>query len=331
VGEQAPPHKKKIDKTMNTVSEFFDAWEFFRSAALSGAIAGALLGALGTYILLKRMVFLSAALSQISAAGIALGFLIQAIFLNAAAHHDHGLAPDDTFCLHDLLLSPVVSASVLSILTLIIVNRCSQKVRTNDAIIAFVYLVGTAATLLIGTHIVAEIQDIQQLLVGNAVIVSNEDFHGLILLAIPILFLHIILRRGFESAAFFPESSRIAAIPVKTLNLLLLLSLALAIAYTTRLLGALPVFALSVLPAMAARPLARNIHSMFYIAALIGALSGFFGYLAAFVCNFPVGPTQAAVAALCLPLAYAARTAIQVTRRHTTPANKFTPQRRISP
>jgi len=316
---------------MNTVSDFFDAWEFFRSAALSGAIAGALLGALGTYILLKRMVFLSAALSQISAAGIALGFLGQAIFLNTAAHHDHDLAPG-AFCLPAFLFSPAVSASILGILTLLIVNRFSQKARANDAIIAFVYLVGAAGTLLIGTRIVAEVQDIQQLLVGNAVILSREDFHGLILLAIPLFLLHIILRRGFEAAAFFPETSRIAAIPTKTLNFLLLLSLALAIAYTTRLLGALPVFALSVLPAMAARPLARNIHSMFYIAALIGALSGFGGYLAAFLYEFPVGPTQAAVAALCLPLAYFARAMVLVIRRRATPA---TPQihttRRISP
>src|SRR4051812_26623573 len=55
----------------------FEAWELFRDPALSGAAAGALLGWLGVYVVLRRMVFLSAALSQAAGLGVTLAFYAQ--------------------------------------------------------------------------------------------------------------------------------------------------------------------------------------------------------------------------------------------------------------
>ena len=46
------------------VSDFFAAWELFREPALAGAVAGLLLGWVGLYVALRRMVFLSAAMTQ---------------------------------------------------------------------------------------------------------------------------------------------------------------------------------------------------------------------------------------------------------------------------
>ena len=47
-----------------SLSQFIEAWELFQYAALSGTIAGALLGFLGVYVVLRRLVFLTAAVSQ---------------------------------------------------------------------------------------------------------------------------------------------------------------------------------------------------------------------------------------------------------------------------
>ena len=61
-----------------TLSTFFDAWELFRAPALGGVFAGALLGALGVYIVLRRMVFVSAALAQTAGLGVTLSFFANA-------------------------------------------------------------------------------------------------------------------------------------------------------------------------------------------------------------------------------------------------------------
>ena len=53
---------------------FLDGWELFADATLTGTIAGAILGFLGVYVVLRRMVFLTAALSQVAGLGVVLAF-----------------------------------------------------------------------------------------------------------------------------------------------------------------------------------------------------------------------------------------------------------------
>ncbi len=83
---------------------------------------------------------------------------------------------------------------------------------------------------------------------------------------------------------------------------LLLLLVTSVVSAATRALGA-PVFAFSVLPAVAALMVTSRLSLVFPLALLLGALSGAGGYLAAFVLEFPVGASQTAVAVALVLLA----------------------------
>ena len=87
-------------------------------------------------------------------------------------------------------------------------------------------------------------------------------------------------------------------LPVRGLELGLFVGLGFGLAVSTRVLGALPTFAFTVLPALAAVNIAPNIRACLIIAALFGAVSGFGGYLLAFLFEFPVGATQTLLAAI---------------------------------
>ncbi len=268
---------------MDKLNLFFESWEFFQEAAISGLLAGMLLGATGIYILLGRMVFLSAALSQTASAGVAFALWLPALL----GLHIHDTTP---WYLHPILIS-----FILTLCIFLAVSIQMRKTRFPDALLAALYLGGGAATILIGKKIVHEIQDIQQLLIGNAVLVEHQDYIGLIVIAAILLSLFIYCHRGFEAASFSPDAAQVAGIPVTALNMIKFIALVLAITYTTRMMGAMPVFALSCLPAVAARH-APNVRTMFFIALFIGACCGFGGYIAAFIFDFPVGPTQTALA-----------------------------------
>src|SRR5207253_1289320 len=58
-------------------SQFLEAWDLFRDPVITGMLAGLLLGFLGVYIVLRRMVFVSAAISQSAALGVSLTFLAE--------------------------------------------------------------------------------------------------------------------------------------------------------------------------------------------------------------------------------------------------------------
>lgn len=81
-------------------------------------------------------------------------------------------------------------------------------------------------------------------------------------------------------------------------QLILTLSLAITVAVAIKVVGVLLIAALLIIPAAAARSLARTPEAMALIAAGIGALSAVAGLRAAYVLDTPAGPSIVCVAAL---------------------------------
>ena len=96
--------------------------------------------------------------------------------------------------------------------------------------------------------------------------------------------------------------------PVKFLDALLFMSMGLTIAISTKTIGALPVFAYTVLPPAAALCLTQNIKTIFILAPTLGAATAFFGYYLSFIWELPTGActTGLGVAAFGVPMTVAA-------------------------
>ncbi|MCA9559933.1 MAG: metal ABC transporter permease, partial [Myxococcales bacterium] len=129
-------------------------------------------------------------------------------------------------------------------------------------------------------------------LFGTAVAVVPEDFHRVVAVAAVLLILHGWWWRGFAAVSFDPDGARVRGLPARGLDVLLFAPLAVAVSVTTRVIGALPTFAFSVLPAVAALRLAPNVPTALMLAGVVGAGTGFAGYVLAFLWELPVGATQ---------------------------------------
>ncbi len=81
-------------------------------------------------------------------------------------------------------------------------------------------------------------------------------------------------------------------------QLILTLSLAITVAVAIKVVGVLLIAALLIIPAAAARGLARTPEAMAVIAAVIGALSAIAGLRGAYVFDTPAGPSIVCVAAI---------------------------------
>jgi zinc transport system permease protein len=271
-----------------TLSAFFAGWDLFRESALSGAIAGALLGWLGVYVVLGRIVFLAAALPQAAGLGVALALAAQA-----------------RLGLPAWVPAPILgSVTVAGLATALL---ASGRRMHRDGMLGLVYAVGAAGTLAVGTRIAADVHEIDDLLFGSGVAVVPEEFRAFAATAAAILALHAWWMRGLSAAAIDPEAARVRGMPVTLLRLVLFGTLAVAVSAGTRVLGALPVFALTVLPPLAALRVSASVPQALVLSAVLGAISGFGGYVAAFLWRLPVGPAQALVAAAILGVAVAAR------------------------
>src|SRR5690606_8100699 len=156
-----------------------------------------------------------------------------------------------------------------------------------DSVLGGLFLIGAAGTLAVGTRILQDVADIDSLLFGSAVAVTPADLTVTAWVFGAAVLLHAVLWRGFAAVSFSLADARVRGIPVRALEATLFLTFAVTLSVGTRVIGALPVFALSVLPAVVGARLAKNLPMALVASGLIGALAGLYGYLLAFFLELP--------------------------------------------
>lgn len=261
-----------------TIQEYFSLWSLFGDATLTGAFLGMALGVLGVHVILRRMVFLTAAVSQTASLGVVL-----AVFIASGTAFS-------------FILTPTVGAFIMTLGTLGVVHAGRRSIgETSDALLGVMYLLGAAGTAVLAARVQMELQDLNAMLFGTAVAVLREDFIMVATVCTITLLLQAWWWRGFVAATMDADGAHVRGLPVRLLDAALFLSLALLIALSTRVLGPLPTFAFSVLPPFAALRLSKNIPEALILATVLGGLTGFLGYMIATIADSSVGATQTLV------------------------------------
>jgi zinc transport system permease protein len=303
-----------------TWQELWSNLAIFKDAIWAGGLSGLLLGFIGVHVVLRRMVFASSAIAQAAALGVASSFWVSALVdpVRHAAGHTAGPA---AHLLPSLLFEPVLWAIAASLLaTLVFIANPVHLHLTRESLIGLVFLLGGAGTVIVGSRISQEAHDLAAILFGSAVVVQPIDFYLVLSATIVLVGGHLLLFRPLLFVGYDPMGARVQGMPVRPLNAFLFVSIGLAVALCTRALGALPVFAFSVLPAMTALVLTSRIALVFGLAALLGAFSGVAGYAISFRGDLPVGATQSATAAALLGLALVAKSVLGRWRRRSARA-----------
>jgi zinc transport system permease protein len=274
---------------MNDIG-FFDAYFLWRNAMAAAVVAAAVCGYLGIFIVLRRMVFVSAALSQVSGLGVASSFFVGS-FLGVDPHGEH--VP--------WYISPVFLALVLSCAAAVLFAVRSVRRRANpETLVALAYLAASAAVVLVlsSPRIVQEAHEVGELLFGSAVAVREQNLAALVIAALLVAVAHAVFFEDFVYVSFDRETAETVGYPVARLDAALNLTIAVAVAMATRALGTLPVFAFLVLPAGAALLVARRLLTAGFLAVGIAVVAAILGYYLSFVYQLPTGPTMAALCAL---------------------------------
>lgn len=274
---------------MNDIG-FFEAYFLWRNAMAAAVIAAAMCGYLGVFIVLRRMAFVSAALSQVSGLGVALSFFIGS-YLGVDPHGD--LVP--------WYISPVLLSLVLSGAASLLLALPAQSRRTNtETLVALAYLAASASVVLVlaSPRIVQEAHEVGELLFGSAVAVREQNLVALAATAMVVSVVHGALFKDFVYVSFDGDTARSVGYQVARLNVALNLTIAATVAMATRALGTLPVFAFLVLPAGAALLFSKRLWSAMVLAVLIAMVAAMLGYYLSFAYQLPTGPTMAALCAL---------------------------------
>ena len=267
------------EASVSSWSAFIGAWDIFRNPLLCALVAGAVLGFLGVFVVLRRMVFVSAGVTQSAGLGVALAFYLD---IHLGMH-----------------LDPLVGAAALALLATLTMSVDSGRTikLPRESLLGLVWALTGGAAVLLGDRISQEAHEIDSILFGSAVLVRTFDLVAVVGAGAVILALSLWWMRGLVFASFDPDAARVQGLPVNLLDRTLFVSIGVMVGLSARALGSLPVFAFSVLPAAAVLLLGVRLPWAFALAGVLGALAGVAGYLFAFFWQFPVGGSQTVMAA----------------------------------
>jgi zinc transport system permease protein len=278
------------------LSAFADFWagsDLWREPLIAGVLAGAVLGYLGVFIVLKRMVFVSAALSEISGVGVAFAFYVGAVA--GIDPHSHGTVP--------LLLEPTWFSLAFACAAAALYSlRPGHRKLAPETIVGLGYIISSALVLAIlnSPRIAQEAHAVGDILFGNAVTVPREQIYALAAAGGAAVLVHVLCFKEFVFVSYDPETAVVQGLGVLRFELLLNLAIAVVISVATRAVGALPVFAFTVIPASAALMLTERLRYTIALAVAFGVVSAAVGYYMSWVEQLPTGATMVVVASVFL-------------------------------
>jgi len=269
---------------MASISDFINSYFLWRDPMIVGAVSGAICGFLGVYVVLRRIIFVSAALTQISSVGVAFAFYLQSVAI---------------WGLFGILIDPFSISLILTSLAALFfaLNRNFFPI-SQEGVIGFAFIIASGAVVIIGDRITKGAHDIADILFGSAVVVDPKDVYIVPLIALIVFIIHLVFFKDFIFISFDPETASLFKYPLRILNTILLVSIGIVVSVTTRALGALPVFGLIALPPLTALFFTENLKLVFILSVVFGVLSAVLGYFFSFIISLPTGATIATLATL---------------------------------
>lgn len=263
---------------------------FLRAAIGAGALAF-VAGPIGCFVLWRRMAYLGSSLAEMALLGVALGLII-------------GIAP-----LLGVLLTSLVAAMILA--------RPWSRHAFGGGMAGLIPadtrigLVGHAG-LALGFILLAQLEtvraDLLGYLFGDVLALGWNDVLLIVLLAPVGLGVLAAIWRPLLADTVSPEilAAEEGTVRSAIAQAVFLALVAALIAFGLRVVGALLIVALLLIPPAAARPFARTPEGMAVIAALIGASAAPLGLVGAFIADTPAGPAIVLAAATIFALSGAA-------------------------
>lgn len=250
------------------------------TALLAGFAASIVSGIIGSYVVVKRIVFIAGSISHSVLSGIGL-----AIWLERAKGVEW-ISP-----LYGALAAAVLSALLLGYIHLHYKQR-------EDSIIAALWSIGMAVGVLFISQTPGYNVELTNFLIGNILWVSKTDLYILWGLDSVTIILILCLHKRFLAICFDEEQARLQGLPVNALYMLLLILIAVSVVLLIQVVGIILVLTMLTIPAAIANLFTMSMSRMMLLAILISASFCFLGNAIAYDMDWPTGATVALLAGL---------------------------------
>ncbi len=253
------------------------SYEFMQNALVAVVLVSIACGIVGTYVVVKKIVFVSGGISHAAFGGIGLGYLLG--------------------------VNPIVMAlpfSVLSALGIGIIS--SRRDISEDTAIGILWTVGMALGIIFINLSPGYAPDLFSYLFGNILTVPRFDLLMMLSLDIIILAVVFLFYREFAAMSFDEEFAAVSGVPTRALYLLLLCLVALSVIVLVRVAGVILVLALLTIPVAISRHYTHEIKRLMLMSIVTGMVITLLGLWLSYALDLASGATIVLVLGACFLL-----------------------------
>lgn len=240
------------------------AYEFFVRALIASALVGVACAVVGAFVVLKGMSFIGDAVSHSAFPGIVIAYLL-------------GLP---------IILGGAVAAIATALGIGALTRRSGLR---SDAVIGVLFAGMFALGVALFSAIPNYVGDLFHFLFGDVLGISVADLITLSILVALLLFVVRLLWKELLFATFDPLGAGAAGLPVRRLDDLLLILIAVTIVVSLQAVGIVLVVAMITTPAATAHLLTKRFARMITVAAMIGIASSVAGLYVSYAMNLASG------------------------------------------
>lgn len=241
-------------------------YDFFQHALISTILIGISCGLVGTYIVAKRMVFISGGITHASFGGLGLSYYLG--------------------------LSPMLGATVFSLLSALgILFLSENKKLREDSLIGIFWSAGMAIGILFIYLTPGYAPNLMSYLFGNILTVTGEQILMSTILCVLIIAFFLRFYRPMFYIAFDKEYSKTHNVHVNIIDIALTVIIALCIVLCLKLAGIILVISYLTIPQAIAGIFYKNFREQLIASALISTAGSVTGLFLSASLNTPSGAT----------------------------------------
>ncbi|HZH72853.1 MAG TPA: metal ABC transporter permease [Mariniphaga sp.] len=250
---------------MSTIIDLF-SYEFFQKAFLAAIFASISCGIIGSYIVSRRIVFISGGITHASFGGIGLAFLLG--------------------------FNPLLGAVAFAVGSALGIQFFTKVARVReDSSIAIFWSLGMALGIIFVYMTPGYTPNLMSYLFGNILTVSIQELWWMFILNIIIIFSFSFFFRKILYIAFDEEFAKAAGMPVNLFNYLTIILVALTVVLNIRVVGIILILSLLTIPQATANLFTKDFKNLIILSSVFAFIGTISGLLISYAMDIPSGAT----------------------------------------
>jgi len=248
-------------------------YRFMRYAIYAGLLAAVAFGIIGTYVVVRRIVFISGGIAHASFGGVGLAFYMG--------------------------WDPILGAALFALASALGIGILSKEtLEREETTIGIIWAVGMAMGAFFIRITPGYPPNPASYLFGNILMLQESDINLLVCLAAAILVSMFLLYNRIQATAFDEEFSRVAGVHTLTLHLFFLVLVALTIVLLIKFMGIILVLAMLTIPSSIVGQFTHDMRRIMFFSTLLSAFFVLTGLWLSYELNYETGATIVIEAAL---------------------------------